>query len=85
MFEEALNNWDSLLLMNVFELTSVSEKLKTVQTFIKDYNDGAFWVQQPDDIFVIPPNIEKLWQDLLQVVEESIGYQQCLETAYCVL
>ena len=71
--------------MNIFELTSVSEKLKTVQTFIKDYNDGAFWIQQPDDIFVIPPNMEKLWQDLLQVVEESIRYQQCLETAYCVL
>ena len=75
IFEEALNNWDNLLFINIFELTSVSEKLKTIQTFFKDYNDGEFWVQQPDDIFVIPPNIEKLWQDLLQVVEESIRYQ----------
>jgi hypothetical protein len=71
--------------MSIFELNSVSEKLKTAQRFIKDYNDGAFWVQQADDIFVIPPNIENLWQDLLQVVEESIRYQECLETAYCVL
>ncbi|CAB4004931.1 Hypothetical predicted protein [Paramuricea clavata] len=47
--------------MSIFELNSVSEKLKTAQRFIKDYNDGAFWVQQADDIFVISPNIENLW------------------------
>ena len=84
-FEEALESWDRLLMMNIFELNSMSEKLKTLQRFIKDYNDGVFWAQQPDDIFVIPSNIENLWQDLLQVVEESIHYQECLETAYCDL
>jgi hypothetical protein len=39
---------------------------------MKDYNDGIFWVQRPDNIFVIPLNIENLWQEVFEVVEESI-------------
>jgi hypothetical protein len=53
--------------------------------FIKDYNDGNFYVQQVDDIAVIPMNIENLWVDVLHVVEGAINYQECLETAYCLM
>ena len=59
-------------MMNMSELMSISEKIKTVQRFMKDYNDGIFWVQRPDNIFVIPLNIENLWQEVFEVVEESI-------------
>ena len=66
-------------------LNCVYEKVKTLQMFIKDYSNGNFSVQQVDDVSVIPMNIENLWVDVLNVVEGCIKYQECLETAYCLM
>lgn len=63
----------------------IQEEIKTLQKFIKEFNDDDFCVQQVDDIAVIPMNIQNLWVDVLHVVEEAINYQECLETAYCLM
>ena len=80
-----METWDDILCTDFANLNHVHEKIKTLQMFIKDYNDGNFYVQQVDDIAVIPMNIENLWVDVLHVVEGAINYQECLETAYCLM
>jgi hypothetical protein len=82
-FEDALETWDSLLEMNASELNTTLVKMKTVRKFIDDFNEGQYWVQQPDDIFVIAQDVANLWRDVILVVEEAIEYQESLGTSFC--
>ena len=82
-FEDTLVGWDRVLEMNLSELNSMLTKMKTAKVLIDDFNNGLYWVQQPDDIFVIPQNVENLWQDFILVVEDAINFQRSLTTSYC--
>lgn len=82
-FEDTLVGWDRVLEMNLSELNSMLTKMKTAKVLIDDFNNGLYWVQQPDDIFVIPQNVENIWQDLILVVEDAINFQRSLTTSYC--
>ena len=82
-FEDTLVGWDRVLEINLSELNSMLTKMKTAKVLIDDFNNGLYWVQQPDDIFVIPQNVENLWQDFILVVEDAINFQRFLTTSYC--
>ena len=69
--------------MNVSDLNATLAKMKTVRRFTDKYNEGLYWVQQPDDIFVIAQSVGNSWRDVILVVEEAIQYEENLGTCFC--
>ena len=82
-FEDTLAGWERVLEMNTSELKSMLAEMNKAKALIDDFNNGLYWVQQPDDIFVIPQQVENLWGEVILVVEEAIKFQESLTSSYC--
>ena len=82
-FEDTLAGWEGVLEMNTSELKSMLTEMNKAKALIDDFNNGLYWVQQPDDIFVIPQQVENLWGEVILVVEEAIKFQESLTSSYC--